>query len=289
VEGETTTNSTNGATTPWYSSLPDNLTVEDGGKQIPLRDHQFIKETPDVATLAKRALDNHRALGGAVRLPGKDAKDEDRKAFLDKVYSTGLFPRAPESPDKYEIAKPEGIPWDDALEKEFRATAHSLGMSNDQVKAIMALDAKRTAAFHAQAAEVAKAQEAQYAANFDALKKDWGPDFEKNAELVARAGQYIFGTPEEAAKHGFTNDPKFLSKGMLKIAKMLEADDGFMQGGNSVSPVITEARKEIDRIRTDKTHPMHERYMKGDQTVAKHLEALYQQEHEEMKKAQAAA
>lgn len=273
--------------------IPADLTVEDGGKQVAFRDTPFVKESADFGALLKRGYDSHRAMGGAVRFPAKDAKAEDIKAFRDKVYSSGHFTPPPESPDKYEFARPDGTAWNDAFEKQARVELHKAGFT--QAQATVALELHKAFVGEAnkqiqdQLTAAQKAEDDALARGMEELKKTWGADFDRNKELIARAGLYIFGTPEEAAKHGFTGNSKFLSGPMLKIAKMLEADDGFMQGGNSVSNVITEARKEIDAIRTDKAHPMHERYLKGDSTVRAHMEQLYQQEHAELQKANGVA
>lgn len=50
-----------------------------------LRSEPMLKDIPDVATLVKVARDSKSALGSSIRVPGPEAKPEDRKEFLSKL------------------------------------------------------------------------------------------------------------------------------------------------------------------------------------------------------------
>jgi hypothetical protein len=83
----------------------------------------------DPKALAKHAFNQEKLLGSAIRVPGKDATPEERAAFLDKL-------GRPPSADKYQVTvpekMPEGLPYDGEFAKRAAATAHSLGLTQDQ-------------------------------------------------------------------------------------------------------------------------------------------------------------
>lgn len=167
----------------WSAGIPETVTVEHEGKQVPLRDMPMIKETPDVATAAKRIYDTQTELGRRIRIPGKDANPDEVRAFKGKLAESGHLPVVPDSPDKYEIAKPEklvdGVTWSDDMAKDFRATAHKLGLTNDQAKALVGYHAE----LMGKMTEGYKVTSEQAVAD---LKKEWGANFDKNAEMVDR-------------------------------------------------------------------------------------------------------
>lgn len=90
--------------------LPDTYTVEVDGKPMPLRDVPFVKEAKDLGGLIKTGYDAHREVGARVRIPNKEAKPEERTAFLGKLYEQGLLEAPPSSPDEYGITKPDALP-----------------------------------------------------------------------------------------------------------------------------------------------------------------------------------
>src|SRR5690606_27652501 len=56
-----------------------------------------------VVKLGKQVYAQERLLGNAIRVPGKDATQEEREAFLNKL-------GRPETPDAYEFAVPKDLP-----------------------------------------------------------------------------------------------------------------------------------------------------------------------------------
>lgn len=85
----------------------------------------------DVGSLAKKAREQERLLGSSIRVPGKDATDEEKQAFLNKL-------GRPEKPDAYEFAVPENLPEDLPYDGErataFKSKAHELGLTTAQAK-----------------------------------------------------------------------------------------------------------------------------------------------------------
>src|SRR5581483_740520 len=106
----------------WHASLPEDL-----------RSNQSLGKFKDVGSLAKSYVELEKHQGGALRLPGEDAKPEDWDAFYNKL-------GRPESPDKYEVKRPElgeGIQWPEQTEKSFLQQAHKLGLNSKQAQGLM--------------------------------------------------------------------------------------------------------------------------------------------------------
>ena len=253
----------------WYSSLPPEI-----------GNHETIKQIPDVPTLAKSYLDAQSEIGRRVRFPGSDAKPEERQAFTNKLSEGGFrlapdnYQPPPESPDKYEIKRPDNAPWDGELEKVAREAFHKVGASNEVFKA--AVDVwNGWAAKINQAAEEASKKE--FTTNLDAIKKEWGADYNANAEKIARLGVSLFGTQEEAAKFKGNNDPKWINA-LLKVAKMMETDDGFIREG--MNPIMDDARSKLNAILGAKQdHPYWDRNHPGHDAAVEEAYRLNQQIH----------
>lgn len=129
--------------------------------------------TGDPASLAKKAHEQAKLLGNAIRVPGKDAPQEEVDAFLNKL-------GRPDTPDKYEFAVPESLPehlpYDAERATEFKSLAHKLGLTAKQAAAIHDWATERAvgdfngqqAATEQRNAEIAKGETQK-------LEKLWGP------------------------------------------------------------------------------------------------------------------
>src|SRR6266576_3257834 len=94
-----TTQTTQTTSSDWRSSLPTDM------QSIPA-----VKEAADLPSFVKRFNDQSSELGRRTRIPGSDAKPEEIKAFKESVYKAGLWKAPPESPDKYDIKRPDNVP-----------------------------------------------------------------------------------------------------------------------------------------------------------------------------------
>ena len=65
----------------WKAELPEEI-----------RDSPMVKEAPDLATLAKQAIDYQRMSGNSIRIPGEDASDEAITDFRGKLSKVGMVP-----------------------------------------------------------------------------------------------------------------------------------------------------------------------------------------------------
>jgi len=188
-----------------------------------------------VTDLVKSHVHLSRKLGNSVQMPDPaKAKPEEIKAFKDSVYKAGLFESAPESPDKYTLNRPDGIPetaWPDELVGGFKAMAHELGLTQKQVDKLAEFDAKRFSSFAA-----------PLAADLDAAKKavteQWAKEGKGYDEMMALAVEGMakrnFTAEEVQAleKIGALSHPAVLS-GLAKIGEAFKDSDGVIGADTS--------------------------------------------------------
>jgi len=262
----------------WFEALPPELTIEYDGKTIPLREHSFVKESPDLETFAKRAYDAHREVGA--RIPIKVSKPEEIAAWkqehLPKLYKAGILDAPLASPDLYEIKRPEKLPeglgWNDDLSKKFATTLHKHG-------APKALAGELLTLYEEALLGEQKALKTSYDAGMAALKTEHGDKFEERQEVAKRLITHIFKTPEELEffeATGMGDHPGFLSV-MMRLAPLAVQDSSFLRetarAGGEMSG--DDVRVELAKIMSDKAHPMYEGYKRNDPKVLAHVEELY--------------
>lgn len=132
----------NGIETPsttahWIEeAIPEDAVCEVGGESVPLREHPGLREFKSPADMA-RSLLHARSLVGRKTIGltplGEDASDSERQEFeaeLRRVQGV------PDSPDGYEVPVPDGMEADTPLIDWYRDTAHSLGLSPQQVSGL---------------------------------------------------------------------------------------------------------------------------------------------------------
>lgn len=124
-------------------------------------------------------------------------------------------PVIPESPDKYEMPDiPEGQTFDEKAATEFKGLAHKMGLTNDQMKAIVAFDLNRAAQYDKDFdAEIATEKETAE----NALKDRWGTNYEAGREKANKA----FAMVINALKDGPQVKEKLDQLGLLNIPEVL--------------------------------------------------------------------
>jgi uncharacterized protein YdcH (DUF465 family) len=210
----------------WRAALPADLQGNEtltSFKEVKDLGAGYLDLTTKHTELGKKVTDYEGKLKDALFIPGDKATDEERASFYTKL-------GRPEAPDKYELTRPklpDGMQYDEEGEKWFREQAHKLGLSKAQAAQIFEgynarmdgivkdIEAKRTKA----------AQE-----GVETLKKEWGPEFEANLNLVKRATE-AFLTPDDKKfmdESGLGNHP-VLVKLFQRMGKAL-AEDKFVAG-----------------------------------------------------------
>jgi len=210
-----------GATPAWTAQLPSDL-----------RSNETLTGHKTIGDLGKAYLDLHGKSANAVQLPGKDATDEDRATFYQRL-------GRPDKPDSYqfeEVKLPEGLEYSKDTEKEFRKVFHGLGLSNDQAANIHKSYMGMLVSEHKKLGELSKQYQEK---TIQTLKGEWKDDYNSNVELATRgikkAGE-LAGISEDLIK--FMNDsrlgdhPLFL-KVFHAIGKAISEDTALGIGGDT--------------------------------------------------------
>lgn len=148
--------------------------------------------------LGQHVINQEKLLGNAIRIPGKDAKPEEREAFLNKL-------GRPEKADGYEFAVPkdlpESLPYDGERAGEFKTFAHSIGLTNEQAAAMHDWYVGRTVADHNNAGKANAGRMAERAKTETAkLVKLWGPLDSPTAKANMEFGhRFLTQAGDEAA------------------------------------------------------------------------------------------
>lgn len=210
----------------WKASLPDELK---SAKSI-----QSIKSVED---LVKSHINAQSVIGKKF----EDMTPEQMETYFNKQ-------GRPETPDGYQLDAPEGS--DENLVGWFKNTAHELGLPAEQTGKLFSAYNELVANQQQQAEVAAQSQSIE---DVKALKREFGPDFDKRSELAVRALEEFGGEDlkELVISSGLGNNPT-LVKAFAKAGAML-AEGKFVAGNTSGKFGLTasEASSKIDTLRND--------------------------------------
>jgi hypothetical protein len=118
---------------------------EEVAAQIPqeYREHEFVKNAPDMPTFVKNAVETKKMVGDAIRFPAKDAKPEDSQKWWSetqpKLAERGFIETPPSKAEEYKLPSIEGFKADDSLVSSFvNDVALKTKMSQSQFEAVVA-------------------------------------------------------------------------------------------------------------------------------------------------------
>ena len=197
-------------------------------------DLQKIAERFNSPTDAIKAVaDLRKQVSTSIRVPGKDATDDDRAAFNKAL-------GVPDSVDGYKFQVPEGHEATDA-DKAFQSSAaeafHKLGISADQAAGLNewnnALVAESQKATEAADKEFAEKTEA-------ALKSEWADDYERNTTLAKRSAAEMLGTDLESVAEMTVGDRLLLDHPAM--LRMFAKIGGEMEEGR-LGPSLSEGQR----------------------------------------------
>lgn len=277
--GQAVENAVTGKDGSWRDSLPEDIRTSDA-----------LKNFGDVNGLAKAFVDTKRMQGNSIHIPGEDASDEQRRAFVDKLIErvpgvmlkpdfehdgeqSAEFWRslgAPENGAGYEMPEiqlndNEDFQVDDDRIDIMREAAAKAGVTKQQFKSVMDAVLKHDI-------ENQRSIGGQQNESMRTLHQEWGMAFEQNyaaALQVARAT----GAPDvlvDAIKNAQAG-PETL-KWLYNMGKNMGTEgQNILNQGDGTTTRLTpaEAQQKIDEIMGNKqhpywdaTHPSHENAMK---------------------------
>jgi hypothetical protein len=227
--------------------------VDDAVKTSPL-----VKEAKTIADIAKQAVDFQRLYGGAIRIPGDDAPDNEKADFRAKLERVGLVPKdkftefvkpAKAEDYKHDGYIPEGLTVEQRTIDDIKARAHTLGLSNDQFVAMTKAELdglKAMTQSQAQRNEEANGR----------LKGEWGQAFDARLKLAEAAA--MWGGGEEMRQAVMSQrDPALLAM-LAKVGEQLqESGRTDLQRIVPSEPTPGEAQQKLRDIDANKAHPWH--------------------------------
>lgn len=201
--------------------------------------------------------------------PGADAAEQD-------VATWRQLAGVPESPDGYDVAKPEDFPedleWNDDRVGQFKELAHKWHVHPGFLKEAMALDTQFAAGALQTARQTVEQQQAEAK---ESLIKEWGGKFEENSSLVrhltGRLAESAGLEPHQAQQ--LANDPGF-AKVMLKVNSLLSEDSTRTPAGISD---VRSPQQRADDIMAGKDPEWGEPYQRGDRQAMELVAKLLQE------------
>ena len=201
----------------------------------------------DINQLAEQFSNAQKLIGKKTinKIPGQDATEEERQSFFREL-------GVPDNPEKYELnteSVPEGAELDENLLNNFKDTAHKLNMTPDQAQGLMDWFHQQTGQ-SLQDAQQQNEQQKQEA--MQALKQEWGRDFDKNLQVANRlVDKYELSGILDQEK--LSNSPD-LAKALNQIAKDMGEDQNInTPKGSGIS--AQDAKAKADEIMGDASHP----------------------------------
>lgn len=218
----------------WAGSLPDEL-KNDASLQGGWKSGKY----QDLPSTVKSLLEMEKYQGQSVKLPGENATPEEMRKFFTKM-------GVPETIEGYEVKAPEGIELgerEQGLVDRFKQVAFEKGIPPKQFQSMVdsyfqmeAEDMKAWNENNDKAIETCVAE----------LRKEWGPDFEKNTDMMLKAVEaWNLGGVLDAK--GLSNSPE-LSKFFLEIGQAME--EGRLKGG-ATGYGGDDPEAELDRLLSD--------------------------------------
>lgn len=170
----------------WMANLPEDTFEKDDTGKLKTGD---IKDHKNIGSIVKSYLQKDKLLGTAIQPLPEDATEEQIKSFRSKM-------GCPESPEGYEITKPElpeDMVYDEDLIKAGASYAHTNHVPKTVFEGLVKLFLDGQIKRHKEngAAELA-AQDKLADAATNKLKGKWGADYDKFVELGRRAYE-LFG------------------------------------------------------------------------------------------------
>lgn len=211
----------------------------DWRKEIAGEDEKALKgleRFPDLKTLHKAFEDNQKALrdSGRIKLPGKDATDDDRKAFAKTL-------GVPEKADGYKIdlkeILPPGMTLDDSDKANLKTITelfHAEGGMAASPETVRSVHKAYVALKEAEAANQLATEEQTRAATEKELKQSWGTEFKLNMDFANAAVGALFGADQvedilswRGADGSLLGDNKAFMRAMATAGRALAVDPVF--------------------------------------------------------------
>ena len=200
----------------------------------------------------KAVIEDRKANGEAIKLPGEEASEEDWAKVYNKL-------GRPETPDGYELSKtlPEGLDFNEELYNGFLENIHTAGLSKKQAHKLYDWYNQECLKINK---NISAQIEAQYKKSVDdavaVLKKEWGTDYQKNLDsAVAMANKFLSPATKQYLNASKLGNNPLLIKDFYNLSKQVSGAQmrGDGPSGNISSLAELEAKMETNLRAADYT------------------------------------
>jgi hypothetical protein len=235
---EQTTNSVLGSSTvgdnpDWKESLPEEL-----------RNDPTLQNLKDVESLAKTVVHQQKMIGSRIPIP---KTDEEKSELYSKL-------GRPDESAKYEVTIPDTHKehFQEAAVNEFKNVAHKIGLNNEQVNALVDY---QVAQINYQAENQQSALAVQKDEAENALKQEWGFEYDKNVRAAQRALQ-VYGDDDiiELMNTEAGNHPAVI-KLFARLGQEVTEEMSKNTQNNRLAVSPLDAKQEIEKVMSDPKHP----------------------------------
>ena len=238
----------------WKSTLSEDL-----------RNDPTLKNFKDVESLAKTVVHQQKQMGNRIPIP---KTPEEHMEVYNKL-------GRPETADKYEVAVPEThIEYigEDQI-NQFKNVAHNIGLNNEQVKQLIDFQVKN---IDAQAQRYRTDIAVQKQNTEEALKKEWGYEYDANVRNARRALQ-VYGDPEiTELMNGEAGNIPAVVKMFARLGKDVTEDMAQNTQNNNLATSPLDAQQEITDIMDDGEHPYHNGKHREHLQAVEHMRQLHE-------------
>jgi len=250
------------ATVDFTTYIPADMANEPSLKMFDL------KSKDGFGNLVKSFVSSQKMLGGEKIVIPRGANDSPEA--WQRFYEAGGRPKAPTDYKFDDIKLPNVVKRDEAMEKEFRAIAHEMGLSQKAAGAMYGFYAKIVAN---NAKGMVEAYNKNYQETTAKLKSEWGAQFDAKLGLANKVLRAFGGTKEEV-KHftdRFANEPVVIRL-FAEIGKRIE-ESALVAGETPDTDLGPQGaiKKRLD-IMTNKDNPLYEAFHK--KRHPRHREAM---------------
>ena len=235
----------NSGTTDEFAWVPEDLRDE-------FRNDTDLSKYTSQDAFIKAVIEDRKANGEAIKLPGEEASDEEWAKVYNKL-------GRPETPEGYELTKtlPEGLDFNEELYNGFIENIHTAGLSKKQAHKLYDW-------YNQECAKINKNISAQIEAHYkksvdDAvavLKKEWGTDYQKNLDsAVAMANKFLSPATKQYLNASKLGNNPLLIKDFYNLSKQVSGAQmrGDGPSGNVSSLAELEAKMETNLRAADYT------------------------------------
>lgn len=207
---------------------------------------------------AKAALEFRQKLSNAISIPGKDASEDDIKEYRSRL-------GVPDSPDGYNLALPEDF--DEGFAGGLAEKLHAVGATPDAAKAALEWAIERQ---QQQDESAIKNAEQAYEEAEQALRSEWGSDYDKNLEYAKRGARQFGGEDFMEFLEGAQVNGKPLGDHPM-FAKVFAAIGRRMGEGGLHAALSNEDRQSTEQKMDELTSQAHEAMNSGNRALANKL------------------